>query len=315
MAKVLVSDLYGTLVPIVIQEMEYFYSSGQRMRTRNEVWSDSKYCEELKDRVFLHLANHLEQYLNDGNYLYLVTASDSHDGSGFLFDDVIRRFCRYTEKYRDRVSVFLSGVLGCDWEEKDLSTVARIEEKDGVMFADNGEGTRAILLDRKDEVFDFILKRHNLCTDQLFAIGDSIYDLPMLFRCIDLGGKSSIIDQNLYREYKSSQEILNNTASRNMDLMVGYDKMTASYRLSHRMECQQLFRLEWDKLYREMLDGELDLDLLDKKQCVYRMLCSYNDFSHICHWPRVEINEGAIDSFDVYPTFVDYSSKTLMYKR
>lgn len=315
MAKILVSDLYGTLVPTIIEEMEYFYSAGQKMRTRDEVWADSKYCEELKDRVFFHLANYLEQYLSDENYLYLVTASDSHDGSGFLFDDVIRRFCRYTEKYKDQVFVFLSGVLGCDWEEDDLKSVAHVEENDGVIFADNGEGTRAILLNDKADVFNFILKNHDLCTNQLVAIGDSIYDLPMLFRCIELGGKSSIIDQNLYREYKSSQQILNETARRNSDLMIGYDKLSTEHRLLYGSLHQQLFRAEWDKLYKEMLDGELDLDMLEKKQWVYRMLCTYNDFSRIGHWPKVEINEGVIDSFDVYPTFVDYSNKKLVYKK
>lgn len=318
MAKILVSDFYGTLVPRTIQEWEYLYSSGQRLRTREEIWNDDEYYNDLLDRVFLHLSRNLDSYLSDGNYLYLVTASDSHDGSGFLFDVVMRRFCKCMEKYKDRVSVFLSGVLGCDWEEKDLAAVARIEEKDGVMFADNREGTRAILLNSKDEVFDFVGKWHNLCTDQLFAIGDDIKDLPMLFRCIELGGKSSIVWQDLYREKKTSQEILHESASRNSNLILGTDNIPYSdpRRRSFGERRQTLYRQEWDRLYGELGQGVLNLDDLEKKEYIYSMLNTYNDFSWQFHeWPTVEVNHKVIDEFTVHSSFVSYRDKTLVYKK
>lgn len=318
MAKILVSDLFGTLVPINIQDMEFLYSSGQRLRTREEIWANSKYYNELLDRVFLQLAKNLEPYLSEGNYFYLVTASDSHDGSGFLFDEIISRFCKYTWKYRDQVSVFLSGVLDCEREFKDLSTVARIEEKDGVMFADNEEGSRAILLNSKDEVFNFVEKRQNLCTGQLFAIGDDIKDLPMLFRCIELGGKSSVIWQDLYREKKTSQEILHETAIRNSNLMLGTDNIPYSdpRRGSFGERRQVLYRQEWDRLYGELGEGVLDLDDLEKNEYIYSMLNTYNDFSSQFHeWPRVKVSDKTIDSFGMFPTFASYRDKVLVYKK
>ena len=42
MVKILVSDLYGTLLPAEISEMEYYYSVGTKLRSRGEIWDDNE---------------------------------------------------------------------------------------------------------------------------------------------------------------------------------------------------------------------------------------------------------------------------------
>lgn len=313
MAKILVSDLYGTLIPSVISEMEYYYSTGTKLRSRDEIWDDNEYYIGLLDRVFLHLGNHLDEYLSHGNYLYLVTASESHDGSGFLFDQIISRFCKCTEKYKDQVLVFLSGVVGNDIEYADLKSVSSISVRDGVTYAEREDGTRAILIGKKADVFDFVESDHDLANDELYAIGDNIKDLPMLFRCIELGGDSSIIYNDLYRVDKTNEKILHDTAYRNSLMAFGIDYRELYDEVSARS--YEWYFSELSRLYVELAQGSIDLDAMEKKQNIYEMLHQYNDFSDLFHeWPRVEINNQVLDSLSIYPTFVDYSNKVLIKK-
>lgn len=313
MAKILVSDLYGTLVPSEISEMEYYYSAGKKLKTRNEIWDDNEYYVNLLDRVFLHLGNHLEKYLSEGNYLYLVTSSESHDGSGFLFDQILSRFCKYTEKYRDHIFIFLSGVTGNYIEYNDLESVSNITAKDGVTYAEREDGTKAVLIEKKTDVFEFVERGHDLAIEQLFAIGDNIKDLPMLFRCIELGGESSIIYNGLYREKQFTGDIIHDTAHRNSLMAFGIGNRKLSDEVAARSH--ELYFSELGRLYGELAQGTLDLDDMVKKQNIYLMLRQYNVFSDVFHeWSSVELTDQTINSLDMYSTFCDYYNKVLVKK-
>ncbi len=313
MAKILVSDLYGTLISPEISEMEYYYSAGTKLRNRDEIWGDNEYYIGLLDRVFLHLETHLEKYLSEGNYLYLVTASESHDGSGFLFDQILSRFCKYTEKYKDQIFIFLSGITENYIELDDLKSVSNVNVRNGVTYAEREDGTRAILIDKKTDVFDFVERAHDLACDELYAIGDDIKDFPMLFKCIELGGDSSIIYNGLYRDDKSTSTILHDAAHRNSLMAFGIDCRKLSNEVAARSHA--LYFSELGRLYGELAQGNLDLDDMEKKQNIYSMLRQYNTFSDAFHeWPRVELTNQTIDSLSMYSTFVDYHNKVLAKK-
>lgn len=144
------------------------------------------------------------------------------------------------------------------------------------------------------------------------AIGDDIKDLPMLFRCIELGGESSIIYNDLYRIDTSTRKILHDTANLNSLMMIGTDKISSDEVAARSYE---LYFSELGRLYGELAQGTLDLDDMVKKQNIYSMLCLYNDFSNLFHeWPRLELTNETINSLNMYSTFVDYSNKRLLRK-
>lgn len=326
MAKILISDLYGTLIPGWIEEMEYYYGSGDKAGGKNwyEIFENEEYSEKLIDKVFIHLSNYLERYLSEGNYLYLVTTCDSHDGTGFIFEKIINRLCRENEKYKSQIFIFLAGVIGNDNEIADLASVAKITEKDGTFYAENKDGVIATLLDEKTEIFDFIKRSHNLSEDELYTIGDHARDIPMLLECINLGGQSSLIENGFYRTNPTTEDIIHQAVQRQFylnieDFIPGYNNMSSSERINAMFydkafgeQHTKWYRSQLQALYEQLRNGEINLDDLRKQESVYTTMKSYNDIFN--KKEPVEITNQILTSLAVYPTFSDYCGKVLIKK-
>lgn len=307
MAKILVSDLMGTLIPDDVYILQRFFAEGNCVYDDHDLYIDrnisDSYTFHLLDKAFINLGRQLASFLDDGNYVKIVTSVNSHETADFAFNEFITRIYESIEKYKNQVSIFFVGKYAC------LSTLSRIStiyEKNGNIYAEGKNGISVTILDDKVEVFEFIKKEHNLFLDRLFAIGDSNKDIPMLFKCIDLGGRSSIINNELYicNKNETVDSIIKKTVLRNMFLAKIEDEQKSEF-----------FLKEIDKIYKLLFEGKIDLDNLIKKEEIYRILDLYNSCSFLPCNKYGNVSMERLDELDMYPTFADYCSKVLVHKK
>lgn len=301
MAKILVSDLMGTLIPDDIRILERFFAEGNYDFCTSKNISDS-YTFHLLDKAFISLGRQLNPFLGNGNYLKVVTSVNSHESLDFLLNEFIIRLYESIKEYKNQVSVFFVGKSRCLY---DLAKVSTIHEKNGIVYAECKNGISITILDDKVEVFEFIKKQHNLFLDRLFAIGDSEVDIPMLFKCIELGGKSSLISNQMYvgNTSENFDNILNQTVFRKMHL--------AEIEKEQKME---FLLKEREKIYKLLSEGKIDLDNLIKEQEFYNLLESYNRMLWYRRSKHEKISMERMNELDMYPTFTDYCNKVLVHK-
>lgn len=329
MTKILISDLYGTLIPGNITDLEYLYGRGSKLHSTEEIFASEEYFTILKDKMFTHLTIQLREFLENDNYLNVITALDSHDSASLIFSELLGRLYKNMEDYRDRISLFMVG-RRCDLKE--LSTVAPIIEKKGLTYAGDTSGQFVTILKNKTEAFDFISERQNVDSASLYTIGDSSNDIPILFRCIDSGGQSALICHRLYtcleNKKLDTDEILHLTAfsKANMKMekelhqaipnfdMISimdremYDDICFKY---HKEIWFPYYSLEKEKLYKRLQEGNLDLHELMKRQEIYDILKAYNDFSNIGNVKMESIDMERTNELSIYPTFSDFYNKVL----
>lgn len=335
MAKILISDLIGTLIPDCLQQLDYFYCVGNyNYRSDSEIFADKVYYKSLFDKAFEQTSKQLAEFLRDGNYLKLVTAVDSHDTADFVYNELIVRFAETLKEYEDRISIFLAGrPRDLDW----LSKAVNLIQKEDSIIATNSNGISAVFIDGKVKVFDSILKEHNLITDRMFVIGDSEGDIPMFVKGIELGARCSIINNYLYSSVGYSEmntdKVIYNKAVRNIAKMVD-DLVRFSYtnfdNMSYDEKClvrEKLLDEHWSEwiykelemLYTSLNVGEIDVNELLKEQEIYDFLERYNN-KLIRHFNNNEQNIESVDitlnsKLTMFPTFNDYCDKVLIYKR
>lgn len=335
MTKILVTDFYGTLISGDPSGMEYFYSRGNHLRDILELYNDKEYYNNLMDRAFIQLGRPLNDFLSAGNYLKLVTSMDSHDSVSFIFVELLSRFYEVIKDYRNQVSVFLTSGSGNKTDFDLLSKVAKISQIDDYFYAENTNGVSAYIISDKTKVFDFVSKEHNLELDELFTIGDSSIDIPMLFRCIELGGKSSLINNYLYRadtgEDFTTDSIVKGIVSLNFKIMIeelAY-KMYPDFKNYDRLRQLEIIEeleeniiknnqynewcyAEYNKVYNYLRTGELDLNNLIKKQMIFRVISEYNRKIGLPYFENHRaIESKRVEDLSMYATFSDYCDKVL----
>lgn len=281
MSKILISDLFGTLIPTEF-DIKDWYGDSKDMDHR-----DKKVQKLLFDRTFLHLKRQLNKFLQDGNYLKIVTGIDNHESADFVFENYITRIYENLSEYKDQIQIFLAGGENA---LKSLSKVSTINYGEDGISISNDYGISTIFVRDKTEVYDFILKQYNPVTDRLYSIGDSEIDVRMLIKCIELGGKSSFIYNDLY----------------------WFDEPLGSVILT---ECttKELDYNGENNLYNLIRDGKIDIEDLRKKQKIYEILKEYNTCYCIYDRSKKIDIEKYKDNFTMYPTFTDYYSKVLKF--
>lgn len=327
MTKILVSDLIGTLIPTDENELEYLYGRGRKFHYIGQLHNDDKdYYHFLMDKMFILLARWLREFLEEGNYLNIVTAINSHTSPDFMFCELLGRLYNNMADYRDQISLFM---VGSKNDLRDLSTVAPITYKNGVTYAGNLDGQFITFFKDKVETLNFIYERQNVEDASLYAIGDSESDIPMLFRCIDLGGQSALIAHYLYtcwqNEKLDTDEILHLTASSkanmkrekelsqlypNLDMMdeEAYQEIYFQY---DKEIWTPYYSSEKEKLYTMLHEGKINLLELMKRQQVYDVLRDYNDANSIGFFKKEPIDMERMNELSIYPTFSDFCNKVL----
>lgn len=335
MSKILVSDFYGTLISNDPGGLEYFYSKGSNhLHDLYEIYKDKEYFYYLMNKAFIQLGKQLRDFLSDGNYIKLVTAMDSHDNADFMFNELISRFYESIKEYKNQVSIFFTNGVGN--RVNDLSKVAKISQRNGYLYVENENGISAYIINDKTEVFDFVKKEHDLKTDELFAIGDTCRDIPMLFKCIEYGGKSSLINNYLYNPNQSenitTDSIIRATVELNFQIMLeslacklypNFNNMDKSEQADIIEKLDEEFEEqysewaynEYNKLYTSLDKGEFDLNELMKNIEIFNILSLYNRFCDTSTFFNKTIRFERVSDLSMYPTFVDYCNKVLVHKK
>lgn len=305
------------------------------MRDFYEIYQDKEHFHYLINKGFDQLGKQLNAFLSEGNYLKIVISMDMHDPVDFLFKEFISRVYEVVGPYRNQAQVFLTSGEGNRADVDLLAKVAKISQIDEYFYAENENGVSAYIIDDKTDVFEFVKKEHNLEIDHLFAIGDSSRDIPMLFKCIKLGGKSSLINNYLYRTDKcediTTDSIVKNTVSMNFEIMIeniayqlhskfkDYDilkQMDILEQLIEEFENKEYGEwcyTEYNKIYNSLRIGELDLNELLKKLMIYRIVSEYNLKCGIR--TNKTYDSKTMNELTMYPTFANYCDKVLIHQK
>lgn len=328
MAKILVSDLMGTLVSDNILLFHHLYGKCIE-KTWDNIFDDKEYHKYLMDKFPKQCINVLDKFLNDGNVLYIVSDLSSHECDiKFILDRIIGSLHKYSN---NDFNVFLVKTGGCG--NFDLDSISnKITSKyteDGVDYFIY-DGYSVGIIDEKKDVFNVILSKYNIEENELLSIGNSGNDIPMLVKCMELGGKSSLLDYLLYQHnnitleealdkyfrvlfhIKKEKEILNNFPNYSELSNAERKKIEDAYYfnnngfdfikegINYKNEILPL-------LYEKMRQGNLSKDFLIKQYLIFEI------FKSFCYYKleKKTLIENNWDKIDMYSTFSDYYNKIL----
>lgn len=296
MKKVLVTDLFGTLIPDDRKsELLYYYGNGNELEV-----TDVSFLNKVFEKGLISL----KRFLKDGNEVYLVTDISTHDKPSVILSMIINRFFSNLEEYKENIHIFLSGSLNL--YKEDLKSVSIQKDSDCYIFND----FEFYRIENKEDVFDYVLKEHMLYQELLFVIGNSEKDMPMLVKGIELGGRSSLINNFLYRyddDLDLDNLIISIVRRNNHISYLELDSMNEEERLQYKIKMEQ----ELGKMYVKLRSGLLDYDKLLKLCRIHDVLDNYNMYAMTCLPKKKQIGEEKIKQLTMYPTFIDYSRKNL----
>lgn len=308
MNKILVSDLYGTLISD--DEDKKF-------------WTKDGYFDGEKNTI--KLINDLSDFLNGENYLYIVSGGNNHDGADFTYEEIIKNIYKFiNEKNKDKIYVFFQGEETII--DNQLKKMKKVSDGNYLKFLD--DNTSLYYVSEKEKVYDFILDRHDISKYELFSIGDSENDVNMLNRCVELGGVSTIINETLNYYEKNSNNI-KRAISKKVSLLrtIAYNNYVINNNIDYFDETIDENIPSYNELYIE-ISKKIDELLLNgdiSKNDIYAMGI-YSEILENYLEKRVnysimfdekvkaiELPEHAYD-FSVYPDFNTYQEKVLKNK-
>ena len=292
MNKILIADLYGTLVSE--DDKEIF-------------WTELGYYDS--ERNMRRLSDELNPYLSNDNYLYIVSSVAGHDSVEFIYNDMIRYLYRnLDDNIKKRVK---TNFVGYQSQQDQLSKLMkRIEQDSGVLFEDE-DGLIINFLNSKSEVFNIVTDNHKLKDSKLFIIGNDFNDFDMLMKGKDLGGEIAIIGN--YKDFK---------------LQAGLDAKKSFYGYCKLKEnLNNLDLKSWEEFdsayYKYMKEFNCndtdDEEQLKKEGVIYNLVANYIERA-IWNEEYYDDYRSALESLNiptdvrkipVYLNFSDYCSKVL----
>ncbi|MCI9434935.1 MAG: hypothetical protein HFI86_06675 [Bacilli bacterium] len=210
MLKIIVTDFFGTLMPDNIQVTEYQCGYGSNLINDQfrilDILNNTQYSNKILDKTISLIDNNIKDFLDEGNILKIV--AEHAEGISFFLEQVVPSF-KSIKKYNNQIEIWFA-----DMEEDSNNSILEksnlFKENNKTYFIYNN--IKFGLLNKKEDIFDIIQQQYNLIDTNLYSLGNDIKDFSMLIKCIELGGISSIIKQNLYisPEYvnKSLNEII-----------------------------------------------------------------------------------------------------------
>lgn len=313
MKKILVADLLGTLIPESFNDMYHLYGD-YNIKYINS-WSDNaefininnkkpvdteKYENYLVEKSILKLKILLEPFFKENNNLYIVSAIDDHGFLDFFANYFFSRIYKLFHEYSNNIFFFGSiDDMNRLNEIKDAKGFSKIEKN--MAYFDNG--MKIQFINGKKQVYDYI---ENLYPGKLYAIGNNAQsDLGMLLKCIELGGKSSFIVEELY-DFDLNKEIIKYIDN---NFIPDFDRLDKSV----RKEMNKKFIAYEEKIYKDMACGNLEMMDIVENNLFYEIKEDYN--AHL-RWDLLRedglINDIAmISKIQIYPSFLQFAQDNL----
>lgn len=295
MKKILFTDLYGTLI-----------NSNKSMT--NKIYNS-------QEKEFNIICNYLNQFLQDGNYIVIVTSPGGHGNFGKVFNKTISEINRRIEKQlQSHITYYMQG-------NGKISEYDNITKKyiNGKTYFIGNHNFYGIHVNEKVEAITEFLSNIKM-PYQLYAIGDSHLDIEMLLKIQKFGGKSAIIDHNFYIE---DQESLNKIIQNELqaEFHFEFNEIMKKFTLEQHKNgsfyndeqiIEYLARKEKRKqeLYNLFLDNKIDLENLRKNY--FRFIIYKNYIEQFkCNRRFNQQDYENIMNMSYYPTFANYYIKTL----
>lgn len=303
MKKILFTDLFGTLI-----------SPSESIA--------KKYYGSIEKEISL-VCNYLNEFLKDGNYIAIVTEPGRHNNFGKVFNRILTDIdsC-ILDNLRDNVTYYLQGKGKISIEDNIIK-----KELNGKQYYIGANSVKAIAIDKKDEAINDFIESINE-KYQIYCIGDSEFDIPMLLKSQELLGNSAIIHTYLNRENRTKKQIIENAlySEYHFQMIKLIEGKNAEEVMLNPVDKQQLELLKEreerkQKLYNLLDEGKLDLDMLNKnysKAMICEMYRSLNFIGKSNFYENYPFNEQVRQSvmdMSCYSSFDEYYSKVLKKER
>ena len=303
--KVLLTDLCGTLI------------------RRNR--SESKELYGSLEKEIAVISQYLNEFLSEGNELAIVTSPGSHDYFGNIVNQYLARLNDYIKKqFHSHIVYYLQG-------NGKLTPADRISKKiTNGKTVYQGENSFYLLgVDQKEEAVDDFLQTIKP-PYQLYALGDTEQDIPMLLKVQELGGISCLMDTTLYHRAVTTEEIINNELHLEFDFrlhnMIENNTLIEPESKTYTKEALSLLmekERRKQELYTLLSAKELNLDELNKNYSKYiewsnyRMLQENSTKTNNGFYEKYPFDENLVENvmrMSCYPSFGKYYSKVLKRK-
>lgn len=331
MPKILVTDLFGTLVPENFEQAHYLYGNGKKLSLW-EICSNKEYLKYLLEKVSEQSLNNLNEFLDEGNVAVIVCNLGAHDLSLMnILNELVERFHKYSSNQFFVFFIKDDGPGRTDVDELSSKSSNKYVENGINYFNYNGDTIG--ILNKKEEVFDVIKTKYNLEDYELFSIGNKDDDIPMLVKCIKLGGRGTLLNYELYIDEEINEKTLDDAIS--FKIKIEYELLTEQELLEENPNFSEMSSEEQAKLkkkylyggnlmnylkalreykekrlseiYSELNQRKLNLEELIKKNLIFKTF--YNGM--IWDLENQTLTENNWDKIDMYSTFRDYYNKVL----
>lgn len=271
----------------------------------------------------------LKEYLDNGNQLIIVSDLTGHDTTvDFILDEVLDRFYEY-----NNFSVYLVTKEG-----NSTFNIKKFSDKITGYYTENGinylvyKGHKIGLLERKIDIFNIKKNCYDLEKLDLFTVGNSSTDIPMLVKCLEVGGRSSLIHNVFYTNKILSDQSINDIIFEKVtneckllkesELLKIYPNYSSFDKATKRKIKQQFdefanedvikkrndyFSNRVAEIYRLLRAGEVDIDFMQKQNLVFAMV----EIATHHYLEKKTMVENQWDKILIYPTFRDYYNNLL----
>ncbi len=286
MKKVLISDYFDSLIPSNPEDINKIYHTNFDCSDSNAI--------NVQDFAISKLNQDLEEFLYNGNELVIVT-NLGHCGIDCFIDHWIGKTLKLYIKYIGQIKVFLQ-------DEGLEANLSQYVNKNNCFYFVGNEYIFQIIK-RKSEVFNYLDLKNKL----LFSLGDSINDIDMLSKNIQIGGISSIIDYSLISDNESNDihELFIEYAYKKSELQESLE-MYKHYIRFGDIASDITFNEEYKNLQLQMVSeqykkGLISLEDIRKKTIIYNLFSMY----YFCCFIQGQILD--IEKIDQY-----YNSRLLV---
>lgn len=303
MKKVLFTDLFGTLIHEGTLTSIKLYNS--------------------VEKEYSIVSRYMNEFLNEGNYIAIVTEPGGHGNFGRIFNNQIANLNSFIdENLRSNLAYYMQGSGAISPED-------HINKKmiNGKLCYIGEHPFKGIAINKKEEAITDFLRTIPL-PYQIYGIGDSAKDIPMLLKVQESGGKSSLIDEYSYQRHFTTDKIIQNELDAEFlfKLREVMRKQPFEERIIQGIISEQemalLIRREERKqeLYQLLNEGKLDLEELRQNygkfiECQnYQMENENREAGEHPFYEDYPISEEVIQrvmSIPCYPSFTEYYTKVL----
>lgn len=334
MAKILISDLFGTLIPDTITQAHHLYAKGSLDRDFNEICDDKEYHKYLMDKISEQCINTLDKFLEEGNTLFIVSDLSGHDtGADFVLQEIIGRFHKYSDNQFQIYFVTTGGTCGFH--------IDKLKDKITKEYTENGvnyivyDGYPVGLLEKKEDVFKVIENRFDLNDYNLYSLGNTSEDVSMIIKCMELGGRGTLLNYVLYSNQNLSNITIDNAIAKRVSheqYLLKEQRMLENFPEfsqkdnKERRYLKDKFIYRWDdeafqeqesnlrknrmlELYNELRNGNISLDQLIKEDLVFNIIKHASRH----YLKNKTLTENNWDKIDMYSTFRNYYNRVLSY--